>query len=51
MKHAEEIGDIVKTWREDKGMSYQEIANYLNGLGNYLLEVVNGQLQVLDVFV
>lgn len=33
MKHAEEIGDIVKTWREDKGMSYQEIANYLNGLG------------------
>ena len=33
LKHAEEIGDIVKTWREDKGMSYQEIANYLNGLG------------------
>lgn len=33
LKHAEEIGDIVKTWRKDKGMSYQEIANYLNGLG------------------
>ena len=33
LKHAEEIGGIVKTWREDKGMSYQEIASYLNGLG------------------